>query len=90
MVLLSTTFCSAQRYEGITKTLSVRILQPQGWSSWTTPEIARLRLVVNVAKAKVIVYSKTPQVYTILYEEDHCYDITRNYRETRTSKERVR
>lgn len=76
MVLFSMTICNAQRYEGIAKTLSVRVLQNYGWSNWSTPEKTYIKIVVNVSKSKVIIYSKKPQVYNILYAESHYYDST--------------
>lgn len=78
MVLFGMTICNAQRYDGITKTLSVRILQDYGWSNWSKPELARVRIVVNPEASKVIIYSKSPQIYNILCAESHYYDSTDN------------
>lgn len=71
--------CNAQRYEGITQTLSVRILKSYNqWSDWTKPVYTRTRIVIDADKSKVIIYSNTPQIYNILYAESHYYDNLRN------------
>lgn len=76
MVLFSMTICNAQNYEGIAKTLSIRVLQNYKWSDWSKPEPTRVKVVINVSKSKVIIHSKVPQVYNILSAESHYYDTT--------------
>lgn len=78
-LFFSVTMCNAQRYEGITKTLSVRILKSYNqWSDWTKPIYTNTRVVIDANKSKVIIYSNTPQIYNILYAESHYYDNFRN------------
>lgn len=80
MVLCSVTICYAQRYEGIAKTLSVRILHNYRWTEWTKPEPTRVRLLVDVGRSRVIIYSKSPQIYTILSADSHYHDYTSGVR----------
>ena len=74
VLLFSMTNSYSQKYEGITKTVSVRILQNGVWSNWSKPESAKVRLVIDVSNSRVIIYSKKLQVYTILSSDSHYYD----------------
>lgn len=80
LILLSmSVLCYSQRYERMTKTLSVRILQNHKWSRWMSSKV-RVLLIIDADRSKVTIYSKGTQIYDIISQDSHYFDTTEGIR----------
>jgi hypothetical protein len=74
IMLFSVNVCNAQRFEYVAHSLSLKLYRGYRWTNWHH-ERTRTRIIVDIPSARITIFSRRIQIYSIISKDSHYFDL---------------